>query len=330
MNFRNIKFDSDKGNSIEFIKKNVREFYSQEIFDWQYGNSNSNLFVGIDDQLNLIGTQGMIYVEMKNQGSSFHSSKSETTFLSEIARGTGAFEKMYQLSIQAAFESGSEFIWGFTALGALWEKKLGFNYSDVIHESVIFIKPNPSDNFKKKLLKNGVRLLLKLKLSFISKVRVEVTDNVSQFSFNPDFYESDGISLDYSSETFLNRTSENPFIKYSILKVYKYDNQIASILFQHEFDSFIISDIQYIDESYLKLIFKSIISYATSKTSCSEVKFWANKYNPKYNLVFLAMKNFFAKEYAIKDMQLIYKSKKRSVDISKLFINSIWTEGFKY
>lgn len=327
MQFRNIKLDLKNSNTIEFIKKNVREIYSQEIFQWQYGDDKSNLFVVELDTIE--GTQGMILSELMYQGKKISSSKSETTYLSEKCRGTGAFEKIYELSTNTAFDSGSQFIWGFTALGKLWKKKLDFDYDDIVSESVIYITPKTEDDFKRRLYKNGMHLFLKFKLLFSKKYTFEVSDELSILN-NSEFYGEDAIYMNYESESFINRTKKNPFIHYRMMHFYDDNESIASIIFHVTNHVFVLSDIQYNMNADLRKIMNVIVSYCLKENQITEIRFWANRYNPKYKLVFETMKSFLSKEFHVTDMQLIYKTKLKKFKVEDLFINSLWTEGFKY
>lgn len=321
---------------VNFIQLNSREHYSGKIFKWQYSDEHSNICI-IQEEKNILGTQGMITSYLKFKQHSILSHKSETTFIHESLRGKGQFELLYKTSVDNAMKHDSKIIWGFTALGNLWEKKLKFNCDrNLISESNLIIGFNDINRSKKKIYYFIKSTFTFVKLKLNSKPRLTAEEQVitelkdfEQFNY----VTSDiGVSIDYNSKHTYNRIIKSPLIKYKLLK-FKLENKTeALILFHIKNNELLISEFLYHSEQFITDIIKLIYQFGR-KNKVTNIRFWANQKNPFYKKVFDKIEMVGGKTYSVTDMQFVYKI--NDVDLEDLalsgyFINGLWTEGFTY
>lgn len=330
----NIKDNTD--NIIKYISKTRNNIYEKKYLFWQYEDPKSNLYL-IYDNNNIYGTQGMIPISLRNNHKDFLTHKSETTFVSNELRGKGTFEKMYASSTENAYENGSSGIWGFTALGKLWEKKLNFNCEyELICEATIVAKIFVGIDFKRKIV-NSIRFIISQvkKMITVEKYTSNIDYGFTDFNYLSsfdNFWKDADIRLNYNSESVKNRVFNNPKLKYQKLNVWEEKQIVATLIISIDNNILRISDLIYKDDVDHKSMLKSILNFAKSK-NLEYVKFWGNIKNPKYMRLFIAFENLSGNKEMVKDMQFIYQFKDMALsktDFSKFYINGLWTEGFSY
>ncbi len=320
---------------IDFIRISSRDFYSRKILEWQYKNPESKLFL-VGDEGNILGTQGMIRYDLIFNDRSFISHKSETTFLAESLRGKGMFEKLYAGSVAGAYETGSQFIWGFTALGTLWERKLKFGYDDsCIHEASLVCGISKDSGIARKLY-HGLKILkTKSKLfSANEKYTVEAEDfaDLDFVDDYKDYFMRNSVRLDYQSESVKNRVFNSPVLKYQKLVVRKNGLEMAVLIVAHNKYDLNISDVLCKPDISLKNLLKAVFRYAAHQ-KLNVIRFWGNIHNLKYKEIFDAFKENSGRIEPVRDMQLIYQFRNEELeklDRSSYYINGLWTEGFAY
>lgn len=335
MEIRNINIKDTPDNISKFIQDVSRPKYNSNILKWQYGDVLSNLFIIKNKEF--LGTQGMIRMNLFcKQHQSFITHKSETTYVSSKLRGTGKFKELYDASINDAKQKGSQMIWGFTALGNLWEKKLNFCSVKIIAEANLIIGTPKDQSFFKAIYCFLKARQTAFKLLFTSIHNIEINEvKFNDFNFIENYkneWASDEIFLDYKSKSVHSRVFDSPFIRYRLIEFKKAENLISHIIFHITNGVFVISEIFVKDMQELDFIFKKVFEFAKIK-NVKIIRFWGNKNVLVYGELFKIFTQFGGRVELVEDMQFVFKNfTDNSFDKSfnKFHINSLWTEGFNY
>lgn len=75
----------------------------------------------------IVGTQGIIPMNLEIKDGTILSGKSENTLVDKDYRGLILFSKLYKHCLQKAEEKGIQVVWGLTVLGDLWKRALKFD-----------------------------------------------------------------------------------------------------------------------------------------------------------------------------------------------------------
>ena len=281
----------------------------------------------------------MIFMELKLAQKSFISHKSETTFVDDSLRGKGQFERLYELSVNEAKHKESQLIWGFTALGTLWEKKLNFKcHKNLIFEANLIVHHSQVIKGFKRIYYFLKGVQNRLKRMAISDKDITLEDfNLSNEILILKQFEAvisnETLALDYLSETVQNRIFNSPIISYKFLKIQFLGNLEAVIIYHIAKNQLIISDFLYLNKDKLASILKKVISYSLDQGNITNIRFWGNKENVHYSPIFETFSKFGSNIIPVDNMQLVYKPIDKNLedsDPSNYMINGLWTEGFTY
>lgn len=319
---------------VQLISSAIRPGYTKQILEWQYSDYISNLHV-ISENKQIGGIQGMIHLDLKSGKNQFVSHKSETSYLSTAYRGKGAFEKIYDRCVENAIQNGSQLIWGFTALGNLWEKKLGF-YCDrsIIHEAMLVTKVDKNVSFARriyhswKMIGTSLKMLpiKKAALSFINPDKAKLALN----KLNDEFTES-SIHLDYGSDSIRNRIFNSPIIQYQFFEISEHNETKGLLIYHLKNNQLFLSDFIYFGNNDIRSIIKSLFLHVNKSEKICSIKFWGNINYVGNQSIFKAFRSLGAKITPVDDMQLVYKpTSTTEIKTAHLVINGLWTEGFTY
>lgn len=324
---------------VQYVQENSRPTFSKSIYDWQYANHKSPLCY-ISDNNSVLGTQGMIFTELLTNNKRILSHKSETTFVSNELRGTGSFEKLYSSAVDEATSIGSQLIWGFTALGKVWETKLGFQYHpSLIQEARLIVNDYKIKGIKRKAFYVLCKTKLTLKLLFSPKNGYSISeihkpDNLNFYTDYADFYSNNSIHIDHFSESANNRILRSPLIHYRFLEVkLNAEETIAHIISHVQENVMYITDIVYKTNADVRKVIQVLIQFLKDQKNVNVINFWGNGQNKMYNEVFTNFIHFGAKVEIVHNMQLVYKildSSLTDINLQDYYINGLWSEGFTY
>jgi hypothetical protein len=337
MEILKVNVQSQSSSLIDYISNTRNKNYKKEFLLWQYSDPKSNIYI-VEDQNQICGTQGMIPFSLRFKKQLFLTHKSETTYVSDQLRGTGLFENLYARSTENAIKDGAGIIWGFTALGNLWEKKLGFKCDrDLISESNLIIGFRGIKISKKLFYYIVKSIIIFIKLLLSSKPRMKFDEQdlndlreFEKFSLHSNF--TNYVGVDFSSKELKNRIINSPVINYKTLKVKIGDNLEGLVLFHIKNNELLISEFFYESDKNLSDVLKTIYQFAI-KRRVTNIRFWANSKNSYYKKIFEKMELFGGKTNSMNDMQFVYKINKDSIidlPLSEYLINGLWTEGFNY
>ena len=329
---------------LKYIKLTSRPYFTENHLAWQYRNQGSFLY-SINVNENLEGTQGMIHHSLVNGTKLLNTLKSETTYVSSLMRGTGAFEILYNSCVKNAIDKNNKFIWGFTALSNVWKKKLDFHVDEsIIYEATLTIRPIFDFKFNlKSILRfcNSFRLsfLFRKNLRFLKKnenthytVTSNLSDNLPELA-NKLFKENNSIRIQFSKEFCKWRLEDNPELKYELITFFNPSHEpIAYAIINTKNVDLRISDFYIIDVDFMDAIFNIIFQLAISK-KVKMISFFGNINHPKNRHVFDVFSAMGGKIELNKNMFFVLKDLENSTvtfDASKWLINGLWTEGFTY
>lgn len=296
-----VKFDKDNLYQLEFLKKNVRDFYSKDIAFWQYENGvyfTGLFFTQVNDEY--IASQGMIPISLKVKGEQILTAKDESSFLLPTFRGKGIFEDLYFHTIQTSEQDGIQIIWGFTALSNVWRKKLKFDvYDGLIHESELQIR---FLNSLSSAWKSDQSFARKVKLSFKSFISLTKGKKLPKADklYKADFLDikedtnlkliielydewavnhSHFISIN-ADKDFLNwRISNNPVVNYKIIGVFKNQKLVGIGIVNDNVNKAYLLDFIVPKKENLNHSFIEIIRCLKRQNSVSHLIYWASHKN---------------------------------------------------
>ncbi len=129
---------------------------------WEYNGSYPDLFVFtvIEDNNQIVGTQGMIPIYIYVNGKRYLSGKSEDSLLNSKYRGGTLFQELYEYAMSLCNAKNMQCIWGYTPAVKVWKNKLQFSvYEKVMYESILILN-----------LQNTLSEIFKSKRGMVKKI----------------------------------------------------------------------------------------------------------------------------------------------------------------
>jgi hypothetical protein len=344
----NEKTDVPENEVINFMNQYVRvNNYSHNDFTWQYKTFKdlSAFFFMYDKEV--IASQGMIYHNLVSNTNHINTVKSESSFLSKDYRGMGLFEKIYFDAIEYCIEKNIDFVWGFTALGKIWEKKLGFECFNVFYECQITLSPLKIFNKSKHIFIKRVIQFMKNSLNYSvtsSKIRkpnfeLKLIENIGELNIlnkikrKWDISNSNLVSLHLDDNYLKWRIFDNPKCSYDCFIILDgKGDEIGFAICNVSNTHIYLVEVIVLEEKNITESLKAILKryYDCKDTiSFSYLGNIKNTYNYK---IFKALQKLGGNIKEIKDMIFVLKNiskKEIKLDISKFTLNGLWTEGFK-
>jgi hypothetical protein len=330
-----------------FFLKNVRDFYTSSILDWQYSfnNENSGLFLGYESE-SVFASQGMIPISLAIGEKNVLTAKSESSFLSEKQRGKGYFEKIYDTAIQASRNDKIKSIWGFTQLTSVWRKKLLFQtYDNLIVDTTIQL--NYIQDLKRirqqQNINSKIKVLLSASLNKIKSLKRQKTDfmiDIEKLDFSNlneviDLYSQwrkkhkNYVSLCLNSHYLKWRIANNPVCNYVIYSV-KYRNTSIGFAIVNQ-TSPIYYLVEFIclekEESSILALLKTL-----KNNGGARLVYFSNSMNKYNNTITDILIKIGGKTRVNSSMHFVLKhiepSALDTISINDYYINALWTEGF--
>jgi hypothetical protein len=350
-----LKYEKDNFFQLNFLIKNVRNFYSKNIVNWQYQNSSSNTglyFVQVENSY--VASQGMIPILLNVYGKETLTAKSESSFLLPEFRGKGIFEALYFHTIASSQKDGVEIIWGFTALSNVWRDKLKFEVFDgIIHDSELQIQFS-SDIYstwnRRQSLANKLKQTFKALVSLsrsknltkqLGDCRVELMDTKNLIDVNNilALYNQWGanhsnlIHIEVNREYLNWRICSNPVIQYKIIGIYKKQNLIGLAILNDTENKAYLVDFVVPEKDDLGYCFTELIRFLKHHNSLSHLIYWASHKNNYTKSIHSLFKSHGANCYVNTSMNFVVKkpssNQTSKIEISDYCINGLWTEGFR-
>ncbi|MBP5984328.1 MAG: hypothetical protein KA734_11415 [Fluviicola sp.] len=348
------KLARENPNQLAFLTANVRDFYVQEIVSWQYENkayATGLFFVKENDQY--IATQGMIPIFLKAHGKQVLTAKSESSFLLPAFRGKGIFETLYLQTIETSEQDGVELVWGFTELSKVWREKLAFDVVDgLIHESELqirFLKSFISSWSSKQSLTNKLKSSLKAVVSLLKSkqlpkpnkeysaafIALEEADNLQAIIELSATWEKNHPTFTtlLLDEAYINwRITNNPVARYQIIGIYSNRQLVGYGVVNNTSKKAYLLDFIVPEQVHFTESFMALLRILKGKGSVSHLIYWASHKNDYASSIHDLFQSRGAFRHVNNSMNFVYKKTKKStmdnIEISDLYINGLWTEGF--
>jgi hypothetical protein len=348
-----IKFANSDNAQFIFLKNHLREFYTQEVLNWQYPNDNNSTgLYFVKDKEGYIASQGMLPIYLTVLGKPLLTAKSETTFILPSYRGTGIFEKLYEHTISASEKDGVEMIWGFTALSIVWKKMLKFDVFDgVIHETILqtSLSKDLLNIFNSQSSTGKFKMTLKALVAAFNKIELrkrnksyqakeldiknpEVQENVIEIYQTWQRNHPDNISIALTKE-FLNwRLINNPKITYKFVGIYNSEELVGVGIVNINGSKAYLTDFIVSNDNLLSFCLTELLRYVKNNYSSSSLVYWGSSLNKYTNSIHTFFKSKGAFEYPNNFMNFVVKFSKNNnlgnIEIAKYCLNGLWTEGF--
>ena len=296
----------------------------------------------------------MIPIFLNVQGKRILTAKSESSFLLSEFRGKGIFEDLYFHTIQISEQDGIQIIWGFTALSNVWRNKLKFDvYDGLIHESELQIRffNSVSATWKSnQSFFNKVKLSLKAFISLtknkkLPKANKEYTANFLDIKedinlkliielYDDWVVNHPHITSIHIDKEYLNwRITNNPIVKYKIIGVFKNQKLVSFGIINDSTNKAYLLDFIVPKKEDLNHSFIEILRCLKQCDSVSHLIFWASHKNDYSKAIHSLFQSNGAFHYANNNMNFVIKKTEKctiaNIQLEDLYINGLWTEGFK-
>ena len=348
-----VKLDIEDKQQVDFLKGNLRPFYTSSILKWQYlrWDCNSSLYL-LKSNEEYIASQGMMPINLIYQNRIVFSAKSESSFLLPEHRGKGLFERIYDYNILKSEEDGCELFWGFTELSKVWRKKLKFQVEDgLIHETVLqlnFGAALKSARQKKQPLINTLKQTAKAVLSAFGNKRIPIISagyETKELDWSSSSIQSitelfkewhvrhkDYMCIDLDSEYLSWRVAKNPIVKYNLLGVFLNNELVGYGIINHAKNFSYLVEFIVPEKNDFKDCLNSLVKHLKNEKSHSHLAYWGNSKNEYCNQINSVLSDLGGKSYPDFTMNFVHKTTKHTsfdtLKMSDFYINGLWTEGF--
>ncbi len=351
--------EKDIHNAISLHNKlwNDNRTIKQWIWEYKSNYPNKFVFTVIEDDGNIIGTQGMIpiYINIKNK--KYLSGKSENSLLNPKYRGGNLFQGLYELAMSKCKEKKMQFVWGYTTAVKVMKNKIQFYvYENVMYEYnlIVNLKNNLNNILKSKI--SIIRKILRLifysfqyissKLFSISlRLNKKSLDNKYSISIEPksfndihDLYNRlrikhpDLIYIDQNKKYIIWRIFNNPNLRYKTYFIYE-NNKLRGYCYIgiNSENNANLSDFTFENFEVGFFLLKKILKDLQDE-KIAQISYYGNIKNPLIIKVFKLLKKAgFRKKkgefsFVLKDIS--YKNKNQLLNIKNWYLNRLWGEGY--
>tara|TARA_B100001250_G_C19814666_1_gene797669 strand:+ start:930 stop:2024 length:1095 start_codon:yes stop_codon:yes gene_type:complete len=358
---RKIK-DTDFASIINLHNEHFRETRTTDNFKWEYINYSDNKFVFsvVEENDQIIATQGMIPININISGIKYLTGKTENSLVKRKHRGL-LFFQVYAHAMNLCKEVGMKFVWGFTGQSVIWEKGLKFTvFRRVLYDTILIfnVKKACSEIMKKKWgypKKLGITIICCF-LRLWSVLRKKLTRMLVDFEsdkneIRTDLHSPNDILNLYKklrkkytnlihieqNINYLNwRVYHNPSIDYVTFFLYQKDNKELKAycyLAKSKSNVYYLSDFTYQNKSVGHTLINYILDYLNEK-EIGMVIYYGNKSNELIDNTFslLKMYGFVSKKnnspLVVKDIG--FENKSILYDSKNWHINGLWSEGYDF
>lgn len=350
------KLDPENGEQLTFLKREVRSFYDPPILSWQYLRRR-DLYSGLyllRENGKYIGSQGMIPINLFAEGEPRLTAKSESSFILPDSRGHGHFERLYAFSVNQCERDGTELIWGFTALGHIWQKKLHFDvYNQTIVETVLQMSPICALNalFKEQTSgKSFVKNLGGIVYRWMRKKRIPPTStgkftkvidlavdeskvSVQTVVAHWKLHHPDAIGIDFSDEFIQWRLHNNPILNYTFIGFYDKDTIFGFGVLNTSSPHVHLVEFMVDKPDSINDAMHLLLKYCHENGKISYLSYLSNVANAYSGAIRSVLTDLGAKTSVNNELSFVVKRTSHTAfacnDIRSFYINGMWTEGFR-
>jgi len=319
-----------------------------------------SVFTVVRDRGRIVGTQGMLPIYLSIGGKKHLTGKSENTLLEKSYRGRGLFRDLYSHAITACKERGMCCVWGFTSAPAATSalrNKLGFSiYDKVIQTYGLLLAPTLPPEIKR-LKRSGLvyatlqavalvsylycfvcRRLLSPKRDmthdkFVIEEKIRSADDIGELYERLRLQHPDMIHITQDAPYIAWRITNNPNIKYrtyllfegKLLRAYCYLNVDKERVAR-------LTDFTAEDKTSAAVLAGYVINVLSAQ-KVGFLLFMGNMRNPLiHDIVHLLKRYGFLKLPVLKTNFVLnnLSCEEPLYDVSKWYMNGLWTEGYQW
>lgn len=340
------------GDIIAFANGVLAHEVNAKVWDWEFGKNKGAVFTVAKDGDVIAGTQSMLSEDICKDGKRIKAAKSETSYLSGDYRGKKIFEQLYELAIQETVKNGTEVIWGFTPAVKAWKKNLGFYvYEESMSNTVLYTyscdmqnaiakSSNALYGFAKYFKFRGqynsflgrCKQFLNTSIKLDASSKLKSTDDLDQL-YQQINNATKGLIHLCMDERFVNwRVNNNPVLQYKQLYFYSGSELAGYVMYTISKDHLSIADATYnLDENILKYMLSYLVSHHKEAFT---IEYWGNRASVINDVIFDTLEKLGGSTQLDKGRNFVcqlYNDKLARPgfeDMSKWYINGLWTEGF--
>ncbi|MBA3679574.1 MAG: hypothetical protein H0W73_00060 [Bacteroidetes bacterium] len=344
----------DANTIVPYLQRVLSHAVNKESFIWEFFDNLSVLTIATEGQ-KIVGTQSFLFIRILVKNEEVLSSKSETSYLDSDFRGQKIFESLYEFGLDQCKNQHVQFVWGFTPAAKVWKNNLNFDIvsqcmDETYYENTDYIDYNLIKKFSSNSLTYHLKVL-KAKLTNIQRrlkeyqlfklsderlVKSEILSDDMDFS---ELYTKMKVKFKFSvhlsmTAAYYNwRVINNPNVKYENYFYHQDQKMVGYLVFTHSNDTLYLSDISYYSETTLIKMVSDLKKYMKLK-NLKKIYYFGNKLNNLNKMTFTFLEKLGSRtgvcawaNFVLKDIS--DNKKFGDLKTEDIYINGLWTEGFK-
>jgi hypothetical protein len=358
MSVKYINSGVDLNAISELHRKNSPQNRCSEVLDWQYNTHKANgatIFAAVDENGDVVGSQGAIYYKLLVAGKEINSFKSEATLIESNSRQKVDFLTLYQSCINHIEKFNCDLFWGITPIPKLFAafgmKNLGnLNATGILplnHRGILELYQQSDDSNPKKIRFYRVASFFHFIL-FYSIFKLSVSNKklpgkikiINELKKNDDIINlhlklnsqyKDQIFLYQDCEMIKWRIDSNPVKKIHKFFLYNEDDLQGYCYLQENDTNLEILEMAFLDHKFIKPLLKYLV--VNYRKCASSLLIMLNPENEIAKTMISVLKStgfWILKNKAFFTVMTMGKGKKLKYpesDASKWFLSGLWREG---
>ncbi len=358
MSVKYINSGVDLNAISELHRKNSPQNRCSEVLDWQYNTHKANgatIFAAVDENGDVVGSQGAIYYKLLVAGKEINSFKSEATLIESNSRQKVDFLTLYQSCINHIEKFNCDLFWGITPIPKLFAafgmKNLGnLNATGILplnHRGILELYQQSDDSNPKKIRFYRVASFFHFIL-FYSIFKLSVSNKklpgkikiINELKKNDDIINlhlklnsqyKDQIFLYQDCEMIKWRIDSNPVKKIHKFFLYNEDDLQGYCYLQENDTNLEILEMAFLDHKFIKPLLKYLV--VNYRKCASSLLIMLNPENEIAKTMISVLKStgfWILKNKAFFTVMTMGKGKKLKYpesDAGKWFLSGLWREG---
>lgn len=358
MSVKYINSGVDLNAISELHRKNSPQNRCSGVLDWQYNSHKTNgatIFAAVDENGDVVGSQGAIYYKLLVSGKEVNSFKSEATLIESNSRQKVDFLTLYQSCINHIEKFNCDLFWGITPIPKLFAafgmKNLGnLNSTGILplnHRGMLDLYQQTTDSNPKKIplyrvasffhfiLFYPIFKLVAINKKLPGSVKIlhdlKKSEDIINFHLKLNSKYHDQIFLYQDSEMIKWRIDSNPVKKIHKFFLYIEDDLQGYCYLQENDTNIEILEMAFIDQKLIKPLLKHLV--LNHKKGASSLLIMLNQENEIAQAMISELKSsgfWILNKKAFFTVMPVGKGKKLKSpadDPAKWFLSGLWREG---
>ena len=350
--------DSEMDNVSHLHKKYYGDIRPPKVWYWEFKDLNpeKSVLIILQDDKDIVGTQGMIPIYLNIGGKKWLTGKSESTLIDSRYRGKDLFSKFYEFAVDQCERKGMVCIWGFTKVLKAFKKVKFRIYNDSMKCAILPLKFQTTKKSAIPLLKSKSKVKsiifstgilfgcfftpIRLKFNRVKKKafesNYELSKTLKSMSDVTVLYDSlrktypDLIHI-HQNETYINwRIYNNPMNKKVTFFVYVGDLLIGYLYITIRDKAAELTDFTFINKNAGIYLMKILLDFIKTNR-IGFVTYSGNIKNSLNQQVFNLLRSYGfimigrSNEFILRNIN--FPEEERLSNINNWYINDLWSEG---